>query len=110
MQSNSSLPVLIPPEIQAQEKEIEGILRRLGGDSNNIQYQSSLTRRQELVEYLFIVILGILIVMALYVLYTKTSGNDMLSLIRMSPQRMVGLYGWVAGDEILSELRAVALK
>jgi hypothetical protein len=104
MQSNSSTPVLIPPDIQAQEKEIEGILQRLGGDSNNTQYQSSPTRRQELVEYLFILILGILIVMALYVLYTKTSGNDMLSLIRMSPQRMVGLYERVAGDGFCQNL------
>jgi hypothetical protein len=71
----------IPREVQAQEKDIEWMLRHLLKNSQDTQHQSEIAHRQEVAAWIFIVMVGVISLLALYILYMKTSGNgDSLNL------------------------------
>ena len=65
----------MPREIQAQERYTESMLRPLPKNSNDTQHLSDAAQRQEVVAWIFIVVLGLVSVFALYILYLKASGN-----------------------------------
>jgi transcriptional regulator with GAF, ATPase, and Fis domain len=66
---------IIPREVQAQERDIEWMLRHLVKNSHDTQRQSDVAHRQELAAWILIVTLGVNSLLALYILYVKTSGN-----------------------------------
>jgi hypothetical protein len=65
----------IPREVQAQERDIEWMLRHLLKNSHDTQRQSDVAHRQEVAAWILIVTLGVNSLLALYILYVKTSGN-----------------------------------
>lgn len=71
MPSNRSSLITIPREVKAQENEIESLYRRLLRNSCSRQRQSDFTQRREGAAWVFIVLVGILSVFALYILYLK---------------------------------------
>jgi hypothetical protein len=65
----------IPREVQAQEKDIEWMLRHLLKNSQDTQHQSEIAPRQEVAVWIFIVMVGVISLLALCILYMKTTGN-----------------------------------
>jgi hypothetical protein len=66
-------PTQISREIRDQEAEIESMFRHLIRDSYDWREQSTGTRRQEIGAWISIVLLGLLSVLAVCLLYWKTT-------------------------------------
>jgi hypothetical protein len=74
MPSKRSSLMPIPREIQEQEKDIEWLFRHLLKKLRDTTPESNATQRQEAAVWVFIVMLGLISLFALYALYVKTSG------------------------------------
>ena len=64
----------IPYEVQAQERDIEWMLRHLLRNSQGTQRQSDVAHRKELAAWTFILMVGVISLLDLYILYMKTRG------------------------------------
>jgi hypothetical protein len=58
-----------------REREIECMFRRLLKNSRETRHQSDVAQRQQVAAWIFIVMLGLVSLFALYMLYVKTSVN-----------------------------------
>ena len=75
MQYPHSYPRRLPPEIQAQERDIELLFRRLLKNSRDTQFQSDVAQREDVAVWILIVVQSLMSVLAFYILFMKASGN-----------------------------------
>ncbi|HEX4164373.1 MAG TPA: hypothetical protein VHZ55_02785 [Bryobacteraceae bacterium] len=65
----------MPDDIQAQEKDIELIFRRLLSSADNTQRPSDVTQKQKAAVLILIVMEGLISLVAFYLLYLKAGGK-----------------------------------
>ena len=64
----------IPYEVQAPDRDIEWMLWRLLKNSQDTQRQSDFAHRKEVAAWTFILMVGVISLLDLYILYMKTRG------------------------------------